>query len=386
MRKLILIALVSFFLVGCTSQKIVLPTTSPHPTGTITASPSPSASATVTPTATPTQTPTTTPTFTPTPTATLAFPLSEGTPLPGNMPTISLENAGQIQEIASWDSGTAETDNPIASSLSPDGKLLIVGFNSGLIQVWDLMDRSLLYTIDAHQEYIREIVFHPDGDVFISGSNDQSVNYWQASDGALLRSDDVRGSVTSMAVSPDGQFAVGGSFGTYAGFVKLFDIEDGKLVKQMDTYGFVTDLDFSTDGNTLAIAVPNKEVGTWSVPDLTPIRIYYGKSGYIFPFAVELSLNSDVLVTGIMEMPPLPTLDPSGDVEKQMLEAELMEGIDYLLIFDTGEESSPIRIDEVNGLISDIEFLSDSDVFLTRGAQDLERSAQIYLYNSSVVI
>lgn len=108
-----------------------------------------------------------------------------------------------------------------AFDLSADGNFLAAATFSpdtatADIHVYDAHNGELLYTISAaHKGSIPFLRYTPDGNTLISASSDMSMKFWGHTDGTLIKSAQVqRDSITCMALSPDGQFIVTGSFNT----------------------------------------------------------------------------------------------------------------------------------------------------------------------------
>src|SRR5689334_21882817 len=99
-------------------------------------------------------------------------------------------HAGQVQAIA----------------LSPDETTAASASSSGSIKLWRFNDASLLKTLTGHSNYVNAISFSPDGQYLLSGGSDGTARTWRVSTGELLRVWTEAEPVTSVSVSPDGQF------------------------------------------------------------------------------------------------------------------------------------------------------------------------------------
>lgn len=82
------------------------------------------------------------------------------------------------------------------------------------IHVYDTQDGKLLFTISAaHNGSVPFLRYTPDGNTLISASAEM-MKFWDTTDGDLIKSVQAhRDMITCMALSPDGQFIVTGSFG-----------------------------------------------------------------------------------------------------------------------------------------------------------------------------
>ena len=136
---------------------------------------------------------------------------------------------------------------------SPNGQLLAISTYAPTIQLWRLSDKTLLWTLRGHKDWVHEVVFSPDGKFLISGSKDGTVKVWRVSDGSLVRTlSGHQKPVVTVAISPDSQFIASGSEDST---VRIWRMADGKLVKVLQ--GHITGMAvnvvrFSPDGKWLA--------------------------------------------------------------------------------------------------------------------------------------
>jgi WD40 repeat protein len=108
----------------------------------------------------------------------------------GQMLAVSTLDQG-VWLIRSEDRGPAGTLSvPDASGrfdewmavFSPDNHFIASVTNGGALQIWRVSDRTLLRTLRAHTQQIRQVAFSPDGRYIATGSFDATVRLWQVSD------------------------------------------------------------------------------------------------------------------------------------------------------------------------------------------------------------
>lgn len=68
------------------------------------------------------------------------------------------------------------TDTALASKIHEDGKLLVAGDASGLVQIFDLNSRAILRSLKGHSNAVRTVSFA--GKNILSGSDDNTVKLW----------------------------------------------------------------------------------------------------------------------------------------------------------------------------------------------------------------
>jgi WD40 repeat protein len=140
-----------------------------------------------------------------------------------SLPAVAQEGTFSSPDIASYVAAelvplhTMETgpEAVTATAFSPDGQLLATANADGAIQVWQIVDGSLLYTLSGHAGSVSSLAISPDGSQLSSGGADSMVRVWNLQDGGLI--DDYRttfaGRVLNLAYSPDGSvLAVGGHY------------------------------------------------------------------------------------------------------------------------------------------------------------------------------
>lgn len=302
---LLIFILISFSLSGCSLSAVIkrpTPTATMTPTATATATrtitPSPTTTSTPTPTATPTETPTPTPEI-------LVLP---GNALPGNIPPISIENAGSVSGLTTWQEqiinymdwlpssnslgiassegiaiqdvqyqtriGYIQTGKGLTGfSFSPDGRWLATSHRlgdaatgyTGYFQLWRAPN-WVSWGAFGDSRPVSAIAFSPTGDILAAAftSPDYSNNSvefrstltWEISQTLYT------GTVLEIAYS-----AAGGMLASvpdrYA--IKIWDVNSGELLYKIPTSftGAVNSLAFSPDGKTLATGHYDGTIKTW---------------------------------------------------------------------------------------------------------------------------
>ncbi len=143
-----------------------------------------------------------------------------------------------------------------SAAFSPDGSLLAVGCESGLIRMWDTATWTERHRREAHRRMVHAIALSPDGRTLASGSNDGTIRLWDAATGKP------RGAIggdkegfASVAFSPDGKtLASGDAIGT----VRLHDAATGSLLHTFTekANARARGVAFSPDGDYLAATSP----------------------------------------------------------------------------------------------------------------------------------
>ncbi|MAT42796.1 MAG: hypothetical protein CL609_10670 [Anaerolineaceae bacterium] len=73
---------------------------------------------------------------------------------------------------------TSHPGNVLSVAFSTDGNLLAAGTESGVVDIFDVESRELVYSFYAHSDKVTSVLFTNDGKYLISGSTDGVIKYW----------------------------------------------------------------------------------------------------------------------------------------------------------------------------------------------------------------
>ena len=241
--------------------------------GTVLPSPASPSLATVTSTPVPSATPTVTPspTATPTPTPTPLLLVDAGTPLPPDLPPITLENAAQVSGLAEW-------HEPTVSDLAwtPDGHFLTVATNN-LIHFYDIPSRQVSRTLYPSLEGLVNISFSPLSSWLVAGSRSGTAEEGYLSGLELWSGPDWRPmgvmygtsrGLIDMAFAPDNEYfaaAYASPVSTQNG-LDLWLPYSWTISTTLQT-GVLQNVIFSPDGRYLAVSPDRYAVKVFDVVD-----------------------------------------------------------------------------------------------------------------------
>jgi len=157
---------------------------------------------------------------------------------------------------------------------------------SRLIQAEEIIT-SPIRTFTGHSDYVWSVAFSPDGQWALSGSYDDTLKLWDVNTGSLVRTftghtDDVR----SVAISPDGQWALSGSADKT---LKLWEVNTGSLVRTFTghTY-YVNSVAFSPDGQWALSGSTDNTLKLWDMNTGSLVRSFTEHTGYVISVAFSL--------------------------------------------------------------------------------------------------
>jgi WD40 repeat protein len=147
-------------------------------------------------------------------------------------------------------------------AFSPNGKLLAVGTDSGVVGLWDVAKRRQIgLTHGDPGNTIGGVAFSPDGKLLATGGDD-GVRLWDAGSGkeqlkeVAVLDDEAR--IGHLAFSPDGRTLASAGYNTFpstpdeAYAVQLWNVSSRKVRKTLYDSKEIWGMAFSPDGRTLA--------------------------------------------------------------------------------------------------------------------------------------
>jgi len=153
---------------------------------------------------------------------------------------------------------------------SPDGKLLLSCSDDKTAKLWDASSGELKKTLTGHEHQVKYGVFSPDGKLVLTATadpmeTDQTARIWDVSSGDEKFKLDCKETLRDVAFSPDGKFAVtAGSSKS----IRVWSVEDGKCTKTLDkdAGGHTNDVNFlnwSKDGSKLLSSGADGKAKIW---------------------------------------------------------------------------------------------------------------------------
>ena len=191
----------------------------------------------------------------------------------------------KIWRTDDWQQVTLRADQlpgMMTVNLSPDDRLLAIGYTSGAVKLWSFPGGRLEATFTSGLGYVSALPFSPDGRVLASANLDGVARLWDVSASReLAELPGHLGGVWSAAYSPDGRrLATGGSVTKDA--VKLWDPATQRELLTLQGEGeYFIQVAFSPDGNTLKVTSIGGVTHLWRAPSWEEIEA--AEKGNVIP-------------------------------------------------------------------------------------------------------
>jgi WD40 repeat protein len=315
----ILLALIAGIAAACAGDSGVVPTLAPTLRAAVQPSATPVVGTPLPPTWTPRPTltplppvtpaqptyPTQTPRRAPSPSPATTIAGASGHGLPVDLARLTPQNAARVREVAHINQSAQEValspdgtllalatrydrvfiystdrlDSPLRRlgsgwywsmtvAFSPDGSMLVAGYDDGALRIWDPKTGAVLRVIAAHRNNVLDVTFSPDGQELASGGYDNLVRTWDVATGTQLRElDGHRGDVYALAYRPpDGALLVSGGEN---GELHVWDVAEGVERAALGGHDWeARALAFSPDGATLASGGYDGAIRLWDARTL----------------------------------------------------------------------------------------------------------------------
>jgi len=205
----------------------------------------------------------------------------------------NLESGAQIG--SNWqDDG--DQGSVVTIALSPNGKTLASGGESGMVKLWDIETRKVTAKWTGHTDYVWSVCWSADGMRVASGSDDGTVRVWEMESGEQVLGPIKSGNIMVFAVaySPDSSnIASGGSRA-----IEIWDTTTGERLSTLEQDHVVLCLAWTPDQKKLIAGFHRGSIRIFNTTTWEEIAILEGHKEYV---RAILLLQNDRLLASASE-------------------------------------------------------------------------------------
>lgn len=174
----------------------------------------------------------------------------------------------------------AHKERVTSVAISADGLRAVSGSDDGVLRVWNLEPPGPRRTLSGHADAVNGVALSPDGRTLLSASSDRTLKLWDAEQGLVLKTlTGHTAGVTAVAVAADGRRAVSGSSD---GSARLWDLESGETLAVLRGHSdAVTAVVIDAAGGRAATGSADRSIKLWrldTVPGAPPVEAHAGSA------------------------------------------------------------------------------------------------------------
>jgi WD40 repeat protein len=180
----------------------------------------------------------------------------------------------------------------IQVAFSSDGKYALSGGN-GLV-LWDLSTGKEIKRFGNKR--VVSMAVSPDGRYALTAGLNEGTYLWNIATGEAIKK--IESGAVAVALSPDGRYALSGQ---RQGITKMWDLSSGAELKTFRQGSFFTQIDavaFSSDGKYALSAGTDNIICVWDVSTGQAVKTFAGHSGMNGIFSLAFSPDSKYMVSG----------------------------------------------------------------------------------------
>ena len=188
-----------------------------------------------------------------------------------------------------WARQEAHEGGVLAMAIHPGGTAFATAGQDGRVLVWDIAEGQTQQAIEVGTAWVDNLAWSPDGQ-WLAASCARQVRAYAADGGEAWRSDDHPSTVSAIAWSGAGELAT-----ACYGRVAFFDASTGELRQKLQWKGSLVSMALSPDGDVVACGSQDNSVHFWrrSTEQDSMMSGYAGK-----PSALAFDDAGTLLATG----------------------------------------------------------------------------------------
>jgi len=190
---------------------------------------------------------------------------------------------------SAWARQKAHGGGLLAMAIRPDGAAFATAGQDGRVLIWSVAEGRPSHAIELAGDWVENVAWSPDGR-WLAASCSRQVHVYGADGAEAWRSDDHPSTVSAIAWSAAGELAT-----ACYGRVAFFDGSAGALRQKLEWKGSLVSMALSPDGDIVACGSQDNSVHFWrrSMEEDSMMSGYPGK-----PSALAFDATGTLLATG----------------------------------------------------------------------------------------
>ena len=179
-------------------------------------------------------------------------------------------------------------------SFSPDGQLVLTGFELSNPHLWDVKTGALVRELEGGG--VGMLVFISDGKRALAAATGGPLKLLSTESSRIIRTLEGSLNTTSVAISPDGRLALAGG---EDGKARLWNIDTGEPLRTLAGHdGAVTSVAFSADGRRAVSGGADRTARVWDIANGAHLRTLEGHGDGVSSVAFSSDSDGRFIATG----------------------------------------------------------------------------------------
>lgn len=254
---------------------------------------------------------------------------------------------------------------------SKDGRLIATGSDDMMVGLWDANTGEMQHFMDGHTDWVRDVAFSPDGKVLVSAGDDGVIRSWDTQTGeALTVTDKIELYLMSVDWSPNQKFI---ATQDSEGYLRVFNANNNTVIFTSDVLTVIGTVRWQADNSLTVVAA---EGGTlkWAAEEgLVPVgddmatiaKAADGKEAKAIGFYISVTGGEK---PAFLEGHKGNVTQLDWSPESNYLVSQDDRG--YLIIWDVDQSEMVVRLSQSDGTPRNIVWAPGGDGFYVPGSPD----------------
>ncbi|MBE9545939.1 MAG: protein kinase [Proteobacteria bacterium] len=205
----------------------------------------------------------------------------------GNNPETEKEKIAELKAFIHTESFNSEAAKEVLKEFPDKYDALFFGKDTSQIE--------MIRTMEGHTGRVGSVAITPDGRYAVSGSGEGRIRVWELETGRSIRTMEGHGAeVKSVAITPDGRYAISGSEDRT---LRMWDLDTGQCLRTMEGHtNWVESVAITPDGQFVVSVSYDTTLRVWELETGRCMSIMEGHTGWVN--SVEITPDGRYAVSG----------------------------------------------------------------------------------------